>query len=252
MKNRKFGILLLALIFMNVVLNAQDATQEVNQDAVLPGAPPDDTGNFPIIESDENESLVGVRDVADENLETILLDNFEFAQGWIPNIPLDFGISSILYRDGGPQEIVSDNNKMVLGIKTIFFRRNYGWMSIDRPYPLIIRNVVEKFSVWIFGQNRRHKIFVRVKDLLGNKLNVSGEEMNFKGWKKVDMVVKDPVIQYDPIIRGRGLSVLGFLVSFIAEDMLTTEPYYLYFDQFSAVISMNTDIVAPDDMVNDW
>ena len=246
MKNKKYIILLLALFITNNVL-----AQEAAQAPIAPDAPPEDTGNLPIVETDPDAASVGAPRVADETLTTILIDDFEVPQGWIPNIPLDFGISKILYREGSPQEITADNNKTVLGLKTIFFRRNFGWMSVDRPYPLSIRNIVRNFSIWIAGRNRRNVFFVKVRDMSYNKMRLSGGEMRFQGWKKVNVPVTDSVDQFNPLRNSNGLDFLGFHMSFNAEDISTSEPYYIYFDQFTASMNMAAT-QADDDMSDDW
>ena len=246
MKNKKYIILLLALFITNNVL-----AQEAAQAPIAPDAPPEDTGNLPIVETDPDAASIGAPRVADETLTTILIDDFEVPQGWVPNIPLDFGISKILYREGSPQEIAADNNKTVLGLKTIFFRRNFGWMSVDRPYPLSIRNIVRNFSIWIAGRNRRNVFFVKVRDMSYNKMRLSGGEMRFQGWKKVNVPVTDSVDQFNHLRNSNGLDFLGFHMSFNAEDISTSEPYYIYFDQFTASMNMAAT-QADDDMSDDW
>ena len=246
MKNKKYIILLLALFITNNVL-----AQEAAQAPIAPDAPPEDTGNLPIVETDPDAASIGAPRVADETLTTILIDDFEVPQGWVPNIPLDFGISKILYREGSPQEIAADNNKTVLGLKTIFFRRNFGWMSVDRPYPLSIRNIVRNFSIWIAGRNRRNVFFVKVRDMSYNRMRLSGGEMRFQGWKKVNVPVTDSVDQFNHLRNSNGLDFLGFHMSFNAEDISTSEPYYIYFDQFTASMNMAAT-QADDDMSDDW
>ena len=246
MKNKKYIILLLALFITNNTL-AQDAAQA----PIAPDAPPADTGNLPVIDTDPDAQNIGAPRVADETLTTVLIDDFEVSQGWIPNIPLDFGISKVLYREGSPQEIATDVNKMVLGLKTVFFRRNFGWMSVDRPFPLSIRNVVRNFSIWIAGRNRRNVFFVKVRDMSYNKMRLSGGEMRFQGWKKVNVPVTDSVDQFNPLRNSNGLDFLGFYISFNAEDITTTEPYYIYLDQFTASMNMAAT-QADDDMSDDW
>ncbi|MGL4676483.1 MAG: flagellar filament outer layer protein FlaA [Brevinema sp.] len=245
MKNKNYSALFLALFMTATILQAQD------EQTINPTDPPTDTANLPVIETDPDAANIGVARVADESLTTVLLDDFEVPQGWMPNIPLDFGISKILYRDGAPKEIATDNNKMVLGVKTVFFKRNFGWMSVDRPYPLSLKNVVRSFSVWVSGRNARHSFFIKVRDLENNRMRLPGGEMRFQGWKKLVVPVSDVVVQYRPGSSTYGLEFLGFHVSFIAEDIVVTDPYYLYFDQLVA----NMNIVASqaaDDISDNW
>ena len=245
MKNKKYSILLLALFVANVTF-AQEET-------IAPDAPPADTANLPIVDTDaQAEGMAGAPFVADEKITTILLENFEIPQGWLSSIPIDFGVSRILYRDGSPEEIASDENKTVLGVKTIFFRRNYGWMSIDRPFPMYIRNIVRNFSMWVSGRDKRHNIFVKVRDIYGNRLNISGGDMRFRGWKNVIFSVGAAVVQYDPIYTAKGLEFLGFHISFVAEDIATSEPYYVYFDYLTAGVNMVAETVDSDDIADDW
>lgn len=235
---------------LNVGVFAQDEAV-ADQNPIAPDAPPEDTGNLPIIESDPNTENAGAARVADEQISTLLLDSFEVPQGWIPSIPIDFGISKILYRDGSPQEIAGEMNKVVLGVKTVFFRRNYGWMGIDRPYPLSLKNYVRSFGIWISGRNKRHVFSVKIRDLANTRMRLSGGEMRFHGWKKVHVPVSDTVVQYDIPRDLRGLDFLGFHIDFVAEDTSTQGAYYMYLDQFTADMNM-LPAYAPDDISDDW
>lgn len=231
---------------------SQDANNTQQDTSVIsPDASPEDTANLPVIPTDPEAESVGATHAADEVLRTILIDDFEVPQGWIPSIPLDFGISKILYRDGAPKEIASDNNKYVLGVKTVFFRRNFGWMSIDRPYPVALRNVVKSFSLWVVGRNFNHKLFIKIRDIMGNRMRIPAGAMRWQGWKKLIVPVTDPVIQFDYKINRRGLDLLGFHIAFEAEDIVPTEPYYIYFDYLTATMNF-VQTQAEDDMIDSW
>lgn len=255
MKNKN-NILLFLLMFTTTAIFAQaDAEQannaNVNEGAIQPDTPPADTGNLPVVADDPDAANIGQPIVADEKLTTVLIDNFEVPQGWIADIPLDFGISKVLYRNGAPKEIAADDNKMVLGVKTVFFRRNFGWMSVDRPYPLSLKSVVRAFSVWISGRNTRHSFFIKVRDLENRRMRLAGGEMRFQGWKKVNVPVSDVVIQSRTASNTYGLDFLGFHMSFIADDITTLDAYYMYFDQLTASLSMSSS-QEDDDISDDW
>lgn len=251
MKNKKYIVLLIALFLMNSSIFAQDGAVPAQQNPISPGIAPDDTGNLPIVPTDPDATGVGAPKVADQSLTTVLIDDFEVPQGWAASIPLDFGVSHILYKDGSPQEIANDNNKMVLGVKAVFFRRNYGWMSIDRSYPLKIKHIVNNFSIWASGRNKRHTLFIKVRDILNNRMRLSAGEMRFQGWRKLVVPVSDAVIQFDPVPNNRGLDFLGLHIAFQAEDISTIVPYYVYFDQLTASMNM-VSTQADDDVLDDW
>ena len=253
MKNKKHIILLLALFITSIVQAQEAVTVPVTgtQAPISPEALPQNTGNLPVIATDPEAESIGLPRVADEKLTTVLIDDFEVPQGWLSSIPLDFGLSKILYRDGAPQDIATDVNKTVLGVKTVFFRRNFGWMSIDKPYPLSLKNIVRSFSVWIAGRNRRHVFFVKVRDMSYNKMRLSGGEMRFQGWKKVLVPVTESVDQFNPTRNNNGLDLLGFHIAFNAEDINILEPYYIYFDQFTASLNMSATQKS-DDIRDDW
>ncbi len=212
---------------------------------------PGQTDNLEVVGNDPDAANFAAPIVADEELTTVLVDNFEVPQGWKPSIPLDFGTSKAMYKDGSPQEIAGDNNRSVLGVKTIFFRRNYGWMSIDKPYPLSLKNVVRGFSVWIAGRNTRHTFFIKVRDLVNNRMRLPGGEMRFQGWKKINVPVSGAVVQSRPSSNTYGLDFLGFHISFVADDIITTEPYLVYFDYLTASMNLAPS-QATDDMSDDW
>jgi len=254
---KKYNLILITLvaIAINSLNYGQEAVvnETLQQDAgvISPEAPPEDTANLPVIPTDPDSESVGITHTADEIIRTILVDDYEVPQGWMPSIPLDFGISKILYRDGAPKEIASDNNKYVLGVKTMFFRRNFGWMSIDRPYPVSIRNFVKSFSLWVVGRNLRHRLYIKVRDILGHRMRVPAGEMRWQGWKKLIVPVTDPVTQFEYKINRRGLDFLGFHLAFEAEDIVVPEPYYIYFDYLTATINF-VHTQAEDDMIDTW
>ncbi len=121
-----------------------DAQAGAGNNPIEPQAPPDDTANLPVIPTETNKVNTGIPLVADEKITTVLVDNFELPQGWTSDIPLDFGISRLLYRDGAPREVADSSNKMVMGVKTVFFKRNFGWMDINRPYPITLNSIVPR------------------------------------------------------------------------------------------------------------
>ena len=258
MKNKNAVLAFVAILAVSSFVFAQDQAQaqqegqQVNQGTI----PPDnaqDAANMAIIPNDPEASGVGTSKVADENLQTVLVDDFEIPHGWQSQIPFDYGISRVLFRDGAPQAIAGENNKMVLGVKTVFFRRNYGWMSIDRPFPIMIRSVVKNFTLWAVGRSRNHVLSIKVRDLDNNQMRIKAGngEMRWQGWRKLIIPVPDPVVQYNPIYNRRGLDVFGFQIDFVAQDINVNEPSFFYFDYFTATVNFAGSQVL-DDMVDNW
>ncbi|MGL4388828.1 MAG: flagellar filament outer layer protein FlaA [Brevinema sp.] len=254
---KKNYLLILVFLCLAVPAFSQDQATPENQQTQEQATPTQNNdpaiSNLPVVENDpevinQNKGAVAT---AEEVLQTILLDDFEIPQGWKPNIPLDFGISRSIYRDGGPQEMASDSNKMTLGVKTFFFKRNFGWMSIDRSFPMGLKSVVRSFSLWVIGRNRTHKLYIKVRDLNGDHMRLPAGEMKWRGWKKVIIPVSDSVIQVSAKHNNRGLDFFGFHIAFEAEDILVSEPYFLYFDYLTATINMGQNAQA-DDMVDNW
>lgn len=254
MKKRNTMLSLLLVLFLVAPqLHSQDEQAQQSEVVITPQESLNDIANLPVVPNDPQvlEENIGSPRTAEAILQTILLDNFEVPQGWKPDIPLDFGIARSIYREGAPEEIASENNKMVLGVKTFFFRRNFGWMSIDKNYPIMLKNVVRSFSLWIAGRNRRHKFFIKVRDINHDYMRLPAGEMRWRGWKKVIVPVGDAVIQQTPKHNTQGLDFLGFHIDFNAEDIVVTEPYFIYFDYLTASVNMGQNPHA-DDMVDDW
>ncbi len=243
MKNKNIALFIGMLMTTTVVFGQNNPIE--------PGQAPNDTGNFARVDTDPDAGNFASPIVADEELTTVLIDSFEVPQGWQPSIPLDFGISKAMYKEGSPQELAGDNNRSVLGVKTIFFRRNYGWMSVDKPYPMSLKSVVRAFSIWISGRNTRHTFFIKVRDLVNNRMRLPGGEMRFQGWKKVNVPVSGAVVQTRPGSNTYGLDFLGFHINFIADDIITTEPYHMYFDYLTASMNLAPSQAA-DDISDDW
>ncbi|MGL4367249.1 MAG: flagellar filament outer layer protein FlaA [Brevinemataceae bacterium] len=245
-KQKYFGLIVLLLCSF-IPSFGQDQQTQNNQSAGTPAG----TNALPIVPSDPNQEKIGFSATAGEEIKTFLLEDFELPQGWIASIPLDFGISKVLYKDGAPKEIASDTNKTMLGIKTIFFRRIFGWMSIDRPFPTILDKVVKNISVWVVGRNRRHTLFAKIRDITGNRMRVPAGQMNWQGWKNVVIPMTPPIVQFDAKANKRGLEFYGFHINFEAEDIVVNDPYYLYLDYVTA--SMNdASTQYENDVLDNW
>ncbi|MGL5253726.1 MAG: flagellar filament outer layer protein FlaA [Brevinema sp.] len=260
MKNKNAVLALIAILAVSSFVFAQDQEEAVadNQEqqiiqATIPPSNIGDAANMAIIPNDPEAENIGTSKVADENLQTVLVDDFEIPHGWQAKMPFDYGISRVLYRDGAPQAIASENNKMVLGVKTVFFRRNYGWMSVDRPFPLIIRSVVKNLTFWAVGRSRNHILSVKVRDLDNNEMRIKAGngEMRWQGWKKLIVPVPDPVIQFKSSLNRRGLDIFGFQIDFVAQDINVSEATFFYFDYFTATVNFAGTQVL-DDMVDNW
>lgn len=246
-------------IFLGVFLASQAfSQQEANnvattaEKSVTPQSPEQNVSNLTLDQDDPDVLNQAVQaSVSDAVIKTVLLDDFETPQGWQSEIPFDFGVTSLIYKPGSPEEIASEANNLVLGVKVLFFRRNFGWMDVNRPYPLAIRNVVRTFSLWVAGRNRRHELFLKVRDIHNNRMKISLGEMVWQGWKKVIAPVKYPVVQFDSKISRKGLDFFGFHIEFNGEDIVVTEPYYIYFDYLTATMDF-TETIDSDDMADDW
>lgn len=243
-----------APLFAQEQQNQQQGQQQQQvQQGTIPPETPQEAANMAVIPNDPEAENVGPKKVAEENLQTLLVDDFEIPHGWQASIPLDYGISRVLFREGSPKDIATEDNKMVLGVKTVFFRRNYGWQSIDRPFPIIINSVVKNFSLWAIGRNRNHVLSLKVRDLDGNMMRIkSGTgEMRWLGWKKLFFPVLDPVVQNRPQYTRRGLDFFGIHIDFVAEDIAVAEPAYFYFDYLTATVNLAGTQVG-DDMADNW
>lgn len=242
-------ILALAALVSFAPLFAQD------QQGAIPANPdnPPAGANMAVVPNDPEAENVGVAKVADENLQTLLVDDFEIPHGWQSSIPLDYGMARVLYVDGSPKAIASEENKTVLGVKTVFFRRNYGWMSVDRPFPVTIRNIVKNFSLWAVGRNRSHVLSIKVRDLDANmmRLKSGNGEMRWQGWKKLIFPVLEPVVQFRPQYSRRGLDFFGFHIDLVAEDINVAEPSYFYFDYLTSTVNVSGN-QSVDDMTDNW
>jgi len=91
-----------------------------------------------------------------------------------------------------------------------------------------------------------------VEDVRGNVNRIRAGELNFTGWRRINVAIPPSIVQQDDRVSDRtGLRFLGFAVE---PDMLQTYgSYYIYFDDLRAVTDLfGEELRDPDDMVDGW
>ncbi len=209
------------------------------------------SGQLEIINTNAQETAD--KTVANELVQTVLVEDFETAGEWSAFIPRDYGIAMAMRREGSPKDLASDKNKYVLGIKVDFMKRDWSWVSIVPAKPIKIKGITKTLSIWVVGRNYKHTLSVVLKDYLDREKYVKSERLIWVGWKQVNINIPDTIEQENyKITEDRGLTFLGFRIDFDPDDMLG-RPFYTYFDYFTA----DTDLFSeskqnPDDMMDNW
>jgi len=218
-------------------------------------------GRSDIMRTGENEVIstnakdTADKKVADELVQTLLIDDFESAGEWSAFIPRDYGVCTAIRREGGPRELesIKDRNKYVLGVKVEFMRRDWSWLSVVPAKPTRIKGITKSLSVWVVGRNYKHTLSMVLKDYLDRPKYLKAERMIWVGWKLVTVNLPDTIEQENyKISEDRGITFMGFRIDFEPDDILG-RPFYVYFDYLTA----DTDLFSeknqnPDDMMDNW
>ncbi|OHD56264.1 MAG: hypothetical protein A2Y33_00405 [Spirochaetes bacterium GWF1_51_8] len=186
-------------------------------------------------------------------LQRFLVEDFESAGEWSSFMPRDYGVTMAMLREGGPMKVTNDANKYVLGVKTEFMKRDWGWMTITPPKPIKIPGITKALNVWVVGRNYKHKMLIILRDFLGRMKFVDVEKLIWTGWKMVTIQIPLTIEQDNyKITEERGITFLGFRIDFDPEDILGT-PFYIYFDYLTADTDVFTEVNQnPDDMWDNW
>ena len=184
-----------------------------------------------------------------EAITNFLIDDFEFANTWQISMPRDFGIASIIRREGGPADVVADgaeNNKYILGAKVQYFRTGYPHFAVTPPRPVKIPGYTKEISVWVAGRNHNNKMSFYLYDINGKPQTVGNEALNFMGWKNITVQVPASIKQED--FRGQveqGISFMGIYIKVDPKD--SYGKYYVYFDNLVAKTDMYLETYREED-----
>lgn len=228
---KRLTVLIVMLILtVAFLLFAQDAANEqpVANDTVQPA----DGNNF-----------------VTEAITNFLIDDFEFANSWQAAMPRDFGIISLVRREGGPADVVADgadNNKYMLGAKVEYFQTGYPWFSVTPPRPVRIPGYTKELSVWVAGRNHNNKMSFYIYDVYGKIQKLGDEPLNFMGWKNISVQVPATVEQ--ETFRGQGTQGISFMGIHVNVDPRDSYgKYYIYFDNLMAKTDLYMDTYREED-----
>lgn len=248
------------------------------QDAAKTETAADNKIEFNAVEDEANRDKKGT---AEESLYKITLDTFERAGEWRAGIPIEYGLVNVKEIQGAPMELgklepqkvkmppkygkadssgkaapyfeeETDEHKQVMGVKVSFMHRAHSWVKIEPPTPINLEGMVKGFEMWVAGRNKRHKLYIVIKDFYNKERYLEVGELNFIGWKKMNIQIPYTVVQEDfRYSTKRGMTFMGFMVKFHPEE--TSGHFYIYFDNISAELSRfleeNRDT---DDILDSW
>ncbi len=201
-------------------------------------------------------------DAAQQRLQQVSVSRFEDPGFWRVSMSLDSGVITYRRLEGGPMDAepieaeveagIDEQNRYVLGVKAEFFRRRATNIFVEAERPIPIPGVAKTLSVWVVGRNRNHRLSAVLNDYFGNLVVLPMGEMNFSGWREVEVAIPPSIPQEDMYIGGdRGIQFVGFLIE--PALMQTYGSYYVYFDDMRVVTDLFAEEVRdPDDMVDSW
>ena len=273
MKSLALVMLLAAFLLLGTLGSAQNTTTTTTD------------GNTATNPAGDDQDSKGT---ADEELVTFILDDFEKASSWIPEMPRDQGVIFSMQREGAPNavlkaaEVISNENarylqkkaeqnmqpkenplvgfpynqnKYVLGVRVEFMKRGYNWFTVRPPLPIKVPGVAKSLSVYVVGRGYSHWLWIMLRDYDGNKRYLSAmRPLTHKGWRKVLFPIKPNIVQEDYKItdpKKVGITFDGFLVN--CDPMESQGKYYIYFDLLTAQVNLYFEFHKDkDDMRDFW
>lgn len=187
-----------------------------------------------------------------ESLTNYLIDDFEFANTWTGNISRDLGVITLMRREGGPADVVSqgENNKYILGAKVEYFKTSFTWFSILPPRKIRIPGTVKELSVWVAGRNYNHTLSFYIYDVFGQIHKVGGSKLNYIGWKNLTAYVSPNIPQENIYSQNSGIDFMGMQISCSPND--ARGKYFIYFDNIMAktdvYLQTYSDVNDPKDI----
>ena len=214
-------------------------------------------------QSTENDNQTTVTrvptDTGRQLLREMLLTSFEDPTLWRISIPEDEGNITVRRIFGGPSEKeileqeeqnIFPTDEYVLGIKTEFYQRSETVINMDLQKAMFIPGIAKKLSLWVLGRDKQHMLSARVLDMDGNIFTLPIAQLNFNGWKKLEVIIPEGFSQED-LRRGNfyGMYLLGLKIDTHFED--TIGSYYIYFDDLRVVRDAMIDANKSEDDISD-
>ncbi len=189
-----------------------------------------------------------------EAITNYTIDTFEAANTWTASIPRDYGIATLMRREGYVNDVREENpdaSDYILSLKVEFFRTGNVHFSIKPPRKINIPGTVKDLSVWVAGRNYEHTMSFYISDALGQIHSVGNNKLNFIGWKKVSSYISPTVVQEDIHTQTSGIDFLGMRV--VCDPKTTRGKYFVYFDNLAATTDLYLDTYSsPDDPKDIW
>jgi hypothetical protein len=207
------------------------------------------------------------KDSSQQRLVDVTIDNFEDPGLWAGQIEADFGLISVMRKQGFParREILDkarlDADKeqnippgqYVLGVKVVFFRRAVIDFSVSSVRPIPIPGIAKTVSIWVVGRSFNHSVKLVLEDYFGNRNEVLfDKKLTFKGWDKLTAVIPPTLQQSEKHFTGRaGIKIVGIRV--LCDLLETYGTFYMYLDDLSAVTDLFSEEARDaDDILDDW
>lgn len=224
---------------------------------------------------------------ADEELVTVILDDFEKAGTWIPDMPRDQGVIFSMQREGSPEAIkalvakISNDNvnylktkeqqkmlpkenplvssyaagKYVLGARIEFMRRGYNWYTLRPPLPIKVPGICKSIAVWVVGRGFNHKLVLKLRDYNGGLRYIEAmRPLTHRGWARILFPIPPNIAQEDFKVtdpKHVGLTFEGFIVN--CDPMESIGKQFIYFDLLTAQVNLYFEFAKDkDDMPDFW
>jgi hypothetical protein len=216
---------------------------------------------FAQTEDGPEPTRIGV-DSAQQKLVEVSVDKFEDAGFWSVAMPIDSGIITYKRLAGGPagktpieeeeQLGITETDQFVIGVKTQFFQRAMSTFTIKPARPIPIPGITKTISLWVAGRNTPHELRIIVEDQFGGQANLRVDDLNFSGWKRLNVAIPPSMRQQDYHYSNKlGIKIIGLVIE--TDLMETYGSYYIYFDDMRAVTDLFPEASRDeDDMVDSW
>ncbi|HCL58105.1 MAG TPA: hypothetical protein DHW82_14015 [Spirochaetia bacterium] len=257
MKKLRLLILSLAILTIGIMYAQQDGGTTTT---TTTETTPKDKIDYGGVKDEASDANKGTQE---QSLYKVTIDTFERSGEWRASMPLEYGLVNVKELPGAPYELAQmnsekvktppkygmsgaknktyfeeemDNHAQIMGVRIDYMQRGYGWARIQPPFPIKLEGLVKGFEMWVCGRNKRHKLYVVLKDYYGEEKLLEVGQLNFMGWKKMSIQIPYTIVQQDfRFSTSRGITFDGFVINFNPEE--TTGKLYIYFDNLSVELS---------------
>ncbi len=192
------------------------------------------------------------KDTSQQNLTTILVEDFENCDAWTSLMPPNQGFARAKKVLGAPKAVKdgSGDAAYCLGVKEWCYRRGFKWTEIKPPDPIVINGKIKGLSIWALGRNFRHHLEIWIMNYQNIEYPIDMGSLNFKGWRKLEVRIPMFIPSYTKYVpQYKSMYITRFIIRHDPDERHGN--FYVYLDNLKAVVDAFEDDYDGIEMINE-